>query len=115
MEIKSSVEKLETRRRRLAEKLARIGPILQGTITERTFKGDEKKKQDPGRTYGPYYQWTFKREGKTVTVNLGPKQVKVFQRAIDHNREVELILQEMRSLSEQILDAQTEGVKRRKA
>jgi hypothetical protein len=83
-------------------------------FTERMVKGEKDKKQKPGRTYGPYYQWTFKREGKTITVNLTKEQAKLYQRAIDNNREMEETLKEMRVLSEKILEAQTEGVKRRK-
>jgi hypothetical protein len=108
-----SVKKLEQRRQYLATRLARFGLILQGTITERTIRGEKDKKQKPGQTYGPYYQWTFKREGKTVTVNLTQEQAQIYQKAIDNNRELELILKELREISEQILDAQTEGVRRR--
>jgi hypothetical protein len=111
----TSTEKLKKRYRGLAAKLSRTGPILQGTITERTVKGDKNRKQKPEQTYGPYYQWTFKREGKTVTVNLTKKQVEPYQKAIDNNREAEAILKQMKVLSEQIMEAETEGVKRRKS
>jgi hypothetical protein len=100
-------EGLERRYRRLARKLAATGTILQGTITERTIARED-------RTLGPYYQWTFKREGKTVTVNLSASQAGEFQKAIDNNREFEKTVKEMRELSLAICEAQTEGVKKRK-
>lgn len=110
-----SIERLKRRYQSLAGKLAKTGPILQGTITERTVKGDKDKKQKPQKAYGPYYQWTFKREGRTVTVNLTKEQARLYQKAIDQNRKVEEILKEMRDLSEKILEAQTQGVKKRKS
>ena len=66
------------------------------------------------KTLGPYYQWTFKREGKTVTNNLSKAQVRRFQKAIDANKNVEGILKELRELSREILEATTKGVERRK-
>lgn len=104
---KTEAQGLERRYRELAAKLAKTGPILQGTITERTIEKED-------RTYGPYYQWTFKREGKTVTVNLTASQAELFQKALDQNRELENIIKEMRELSLAILTAQIEGVKKRK-
>ena len=108
------MEALRKRYERLASGLAKLGPILQGTITERTIA--KKDPQNPAitRTIGPYYQWTFKNKGKTVTVNLAAAQVKLFQSAIDANRKVEEILNQMREVSRQLLEASTQGVKRRK-
>jgi hypothetical protein len=103
----TEAQRLERRYRKLSEKLAGTGPILQGTITERAIAREN-------RTYGPYYQWTFKREGKTVTVNLSAGQAGLFQKALDNNRELENTVKEMRELSLAICEAQTEGVKKRK-
>jgi hypothetical protein len=103
----TQAQRLERRYRRLAGKLAETGLVLQGTITERTIAGAD-------RSYGPYYQWTFKRAGKTVTVNLTASQARVFQKALANNRRLEITLTEMRELSREICEAQTEGVKKRK-
>jgi hypothetical protein len=65
------------------------------------------------KTIGPYYQWTFKRSAKTVTVNLSASQRKPFQKAIDTNQSLEALLTQMRELSRKILDATTQGVQRR--
>ena len=106
---KRSTPELKRRYEKLESKLAGTGMILQGTITERTI---EKGK---GQTYGPYYQWTFKQEGKTVTVNLTAEQAKIYNKAIDNNRKMEKTVSQMRELSEQILERETEGVKKRKS
>jgi len=96
---------------KLRGKLAATGFLLQGTIAERNIqRGTGSKKKN----YGPYYQWTFKEDGKTVTVNLSPSQVGEFQKAIDNNKEAEAALEKMRNLSREILDISTPGVIRRK-
>jgi len=115
METKQNIQKLKKRYEGLAARLAKMGPILQGTITERTITKSDPDDPKRTRTIGPYYQWTFKRDAKTVTVNLSASQAKTYQKAIDNNRKLEGIVQEMRTLSRTILEAKTEGVKRRKS
>lgn len=95
----------------LKEKLAGTGFLLQGNISERTITREDGSKK---KNYGPYYQWTFKKDGKTVTVNLSSSQVGEFQKAIDNNRETENMMEEMRNLSRDILDLSTQGVIKRK-
>jgi hypothetical protein len=68
----------------------------------------------PAKSYGPYYQWTFKEAGKTITVNLTAAQAESFGSAIDRHRLLEETVAEMRTLSRQILEAEMPGVKRRK-
>lgn len=108
-----AIEKLQERYKILALKLSAIGLIAQGTITKRIIKRDPETKGKPKKNYGPYYQWTFKDAGKTVTVNLTAQQAKLFSEAFKNNRKVEKLLSEMRNLSRQICEASAEGVKKR--
>jgi hypothetical protein len=105
---------MERRYGRLAARLAKLGFVLQGTITERSMVRPDPKNPKKEKTYGPYYQWTFKRKGKTTTVNLTASQAKTYQRAIDNHRKMEETMEKMRTLSLKILEAKTEGVKKRK-
>jgi hypothetical protein len=88
--------------------------VLQGTITERTIVRPDPDSPDREKRYGPYYQWTWKRHGKTVTVNLTATQAKVYQKAITAHRTLEKTLDEMRALSLAMLEQTTQGVKKRK-
>jgi len=114
MEAEKNIQQLKRRYERLAAQLAKVGPVVQGTITERLITKPDPHDSKATKTIGPYYQWTFKQNAKTVTVNLSPSQAKAFQKAIDNNRKLEEIIKEMRSLSREILEATTEGVKKRK-
>lgn len=99
----------------LTARLAKLGPVLQGTITERTILREDPQQPGNHKNYGPYYQWTFKRHGKTVTVNLAPTQAVTYQKAIENHRKMEEILTEIRELSLSILEATTKGVEKRKS
>ncbi len=95
-------DRLQRRLERLAARLGKTRWVLVGTIRPRRVlarRGASRK------LLGPYYQWTFKDAGKTVTVNLSATQVPLFQRAIDAQRKVEKLLAEMRALSRQFLEA----------
>jgi len=107
-------QNLKKRYAQLADQLSRMGLVLPGTITERTIIGQGSKKQMDRKKYGPYYQWTRKINGKTITVNLSKAQVDLFRKAIDNNRKSEQILSEMRRISIQRLENETQSVKRRR-
>ncbi len=102
-------EKFDALRRRLS----RIGLVAQGTITEREIRVADGRSARK-KSYGPYFQWTFKRQGKTVTVNLSAAQRKIFQAAIDNNRNLENIVSEMRRLSLAVLELSAKGVRKRR-
>lgn len=106
-------EDLTRRYQALAATLAATGPILQGTITERVIARKTGKGNAEEKSYGPYYQWTYKSAGKTVTVNLAAGQAKVFGKAIKNNQTIEKTLANMRELSRQLCEASAEGVKKR--
>ena len=109
-----SVEILRRRYEKLAAQLAKLGLILQGTITERKIVREYPDEPTKKKTYGPYCQWTWKKAGKTVTVNLTASQAKVYQKAIDNHRKLENILKQMREISLQICEKTTTPVKKRK-
>jgi hypothetical protein len=114
MKKNATTEKMKKGYERLAGRVAKLGLVLQGTITERTIIREDPQDEGKEKIYGPYYQWTFKKDGKTTTVNLTASQAKAYRKAIENHRTLEEITQQMRELSLQILEATTEGVERRK-
>ena len=63
----------EQRYRELAAELATIGLIHSGSVTRRYTRCATpgcKCHADPPQPHGPYYQWTAKINGKTVTRRL---------------------------------------------
>lgn len=114
-EKKTALAEKHQRYQKLARRLAKPGLLLQGTITELRLRRPDPRRPGKQKTYGPYYQWTWKEQGKTITRRLTPQQAKLFQQAITNHRRLEQLLQEMRQLSREICEASTQGVKKRKA
>jgi len=110
-----SSEKLWTRYDALRVALAGLGPILQGSILHRRLKRPLPSLKGKERAYGPYYQWTQKRKGKTVNVNLSRSRAAAVSKAIQENRRLERLLSKMRLLSLQIVESTTPDVSRRSA
>jgi hypothetical protein len=77
---------LQQQYRRLKQELLQVGLVALGTITPRTITKRDPQDQRRKKTYGPYYQWTYKVRGKTVTVNLTKDQAIEFRKAIQNQR-----------------------------
>ena len=56
-------------------------------------------KASPPRLHGPYYQWTRKVDGRTVTVNLSAQQAKLLQGWIATGKELDRLVAEMERIS----------------
>jgi hypothetical protein len=77
---------------RLRAQLGRLGWISQGYVQNR----------GPGAG-GPCYQWTRKVKGKTVSVALSAEQYQALRAAIANWKETQEILQQMQSLSREVI------------
>ena len=53
----------------------------------------------PAQLHGPYYQWTAKENGKTVTRRLNAAEAELYKEWIDNDRQLRRILQQMRQLA----------------
>jgi hypothetical protein len=92
----------ERRYRRLAAQLADIGFISSGSITRRyTQCGTPgcKCHDDPPKPHGPYYQWTAKIDGKTVTRRLTTAEAKLYQEWIRNDRRMRELIGQMRQVA----------------
>jgi predicted DNA-binding helix-hairpin-helix protein len=114
MQKEKSLNKYYKQLEQLRKKLASIDLILPGSIHKRTIEKDDLEKKGKTRTIGPYYQWTWKKKGKTVNINLSEQQAMEYQKAIDEHREVDRIIKEMRTISLEILENTLPTVKRKK-
>jgi hypothetical protein len=103
MKTKQTIQRLQQRYEMLKAKIAHIGLIQVGTITKRVDRRDSPTSPGGKRDYGPYYQWTFKRSGKTVTKNLTKYQAKEYGKAIANYRNLQKNIIEMRKISLKIL------------
>jgi virulence-associated protein VapD len=89
--------------RQLQRQLAQLGYISQGSVFERA----------PGQQ-GSRYVWTRKVRAKTVTVALSHEQYLWLRQAVENQRQLNHLIQQMQKLSRQVLFETVPGVTRRK-
>ena len=105
------IRALQRRYEKYARSLTAIGPICQGTVIKRK---DVRQRGGKPKTYGPYYLWTRKLEGKTLSIAITQQQYTALKEAIANQKKLDKTLAQMRSLAQEIIFAQTTGVKKRK-
>ena len=96
------LENYERRYRQLAEQLAGIGLISSGSVTRRYTRCATPGchcHADPPQPHGPYYQWTTKIGGKTVTRRLTPTEAKLYKEWIDNDRKMRRLITQMREVA----------------
>lgn len=90
------------RYRQLAAQLAEIGFIANGTVIQRSTRCGSPGchcHAEPPRLHGPYYQWTTKVAGKTVTRRLTEREAALYQEWIANNRQLRQLIAQMRQIS----------------
>lgn len=92
----------ERRYRELAEQLGSIGLISSGSVTRRfTYCASAgcRCHADPPRPHGPYYQWTTKVNGKTVTRRLSAEEARLYEEWIANDRKMRRLIAQMRQVA----------------
>ena len=92
----------EHRYRELAEQLAEIGLISSGSVTRRSTRCGTagcRCHADPPQLHGPYYQWTTKINGKTVTRRLTDREAKLYNEWIANDRRLRHVIKQMRQIA----------------
>ena len=86
----------------LQRALSRVGYFRRGTLLKRFMtcgKPECACKASPPRLHGPYYQWTRKIAGKTVTVLFTREQADLLAGWIAEGRQLDRIIAQMQRLS----------------
>lgn len=96
--------------RRLARRLAAIDFALPGSLALRLNQCGKpgcRCKADPPQFHGPYYVWTRKAGGKTVTKLLTEDQAKRYRPWFENAADLRRITRELHALSIRALDEDT--------
>jgi hypothetical protein len=91
---------------RLVKTLLNIGFIWPGTLQSRMLTCGRSWcacHEDPQKRHGPYWYWTSKKEGKTISRKLTSKEAEIIKPWIDNRRKIEVALREMSQISQQVL------------
>jgi len=102
-EIKMEYEELQ-------RTLSAIKYICTGSVMVLFRKCGKKScscQNDKDSEHGPYYVWTRKVEGKTVTRALSSQQAEQCMEYIENLREIEPVLDRMKILSAELIELET--------
>ena len=84
------------------EELRQLDYFLKGTVSKRMMKCGQPQcacHRDPAQRHGPYFEWTYKVNGKTVNVKLTARTAPLYQAATKQNRKLKAVLAKLERLS----------------
>jgi hypothetical protein len=91
-----------SRFRQTQQQLQQVDYFLKGTVLKRMMKCGQPTcacHRDASRRHGPYFEWTYKLRGKTVSVKLSPQAAPLYQAATKQHRQLKVVLARMERLS----------------
>ena len=92
----------DPRFRQARQQLLQLEYFLKGTVLKRMVKCGHPNcacHHDASRRHGPYFEWTYKVNGKTVNVKLSPHVAPFYQAATKQHRKLKAALARMERLS----------------
>jgi type II secretory pathway component PulJ len=98
----AEVDSTRSRFRQTRQQLQQVDYFLKGTVLKRMMKCGQPTcacHRDPSRRHGPYFEWTYKLQGKTISVKLSPQAAPLYQAATKQHRQLKVVLARMERLS----------------
>ena len=83
--------------------------FCKGTVLKRMTKCGKAYcacRSDPTKRHGPYFELTYKVEGKTVNVRLSPEAAPLYRAASAQFRKLKTTLQKLEKISQAVLKLQ---------
>ena len=96
------VDPSRSRFRQTRQQLQQVDYFLKGTILKRMMKCGQPTcpcQRDASQRHGPYFEWTYKLKGKTVSVKLSPQVAPLYLAATKQHRQLKAVLARMERLS----------------
>jgi len=92
----------DPRFRQARQELLQLEYFLKGTVLKRMMKCGHPNcacQRDASQRHGPYFEWTYKVNGKTVNVKLSPQAAPFYQAATKQHRKLKAALAKLERLS----------------
>jgi hypothetical protein len=115
MDSVSPTRRQQARAARITAELASLGLALPGTLIERHVRCGKpgcRCHADPPVLHGPYWQWTRKIDGKTVTRLVADDQLDDYRQWLDNHRRLRALVAELEALTLAIADADPRAKRR---
>lgn len=104
------LDRYRRRFEQLKRELQRLEYFSKGTVLKRMMKCGKAQcacRTDPTRRHGPYFEWTYKANGKTVNVKLTPDAAPLYKAASQQYRKLKTLLRRLDRVSQTALRHQT--------
>jgi hypothetical protein len=102
----AQTERCAQRFQELKRGLDQLEYFCKGTVLMRMMKCGKAAcacHSDPGKRHGPYFELTYKANGKTVNVKLSPEAAPLYKAASLQYRKLKTLLSRLEKLSQTIL------------
>jgi hypothetical protein len=102
----ASLERHTQRFLELRRDLQQVEYFCKGTVLKRMMKCGKTRcacASDPSKRHGPYFELTYKANGKTVNVKLSPEAAPLYTAAAKQYRKLKTLLNRLDKLSKNIL------------
>jgi hypothetical protein len=109
----SALAKHAQRFQELKRGLDQLEYFCKGTVLKRMTKCGKAYcacLSDPTKRHGPYFELTYKVEGKTVNVRLSPQAAPLYRAASAQFRKLKTTLQRLEKISQTVLQLQAKIV-----
>ena len=96
------IDRYAQRFRKLKQEFDPLQYFCKGTVLRRMMKCGQPQcacHRKPSKRHGPYWEWTYKAQGKTVNLRLGPEAAPIYKAATQQYRKLKLILSRLERLS----------------
>jgi hypothetical protein len=106
LEHSALLERHAQRFRVLKRDLQQLEYFCKGTVLKRMMKCGKAHcacASDPTKRHGPYYELTYKANGKTVNVKLSPQAAPLYKAASQQYRKLKNLFNRLEKLSQTIL------------
>lgn len=93
----------------LKKRILNVGFVAEGSLIKRFLTcGNPSCRchNNPDKRHGPYFQMTWKRNGKTVSKFISPELASMYKQWIDNKKNLQTILKEMYKTSEKAIYSQ---------
>lgn len=97
---------------RIHKSIGDIEHLSSGTLLKRMKRCGNARcacAKDPDARHGPYYEWSYMKEGRLRHRTLSPEQAKLMRRAIANHRKVKRLLQLWETYTRRLIELTVPG------
>ena len=99
--VEERLAEYDRRHRELTAQIGDVGIVAAGSVTRRYTRCTSagcRCNADPPTPHGPYWQWTAKVNGKTVTKRLTDREAQLYEEWIGNDRRIKTLLNQIRKV-----------------